>query len=98
MEPQALTDWFHSLYVDAYDWVMVPNVIGMSQWADGGVMESKPYAASANYSNRMITYCGGCTYAPTARTGEDACPFSALYWDFLSRHRHVGAEIGGCSR
>jgi deoxyribodipyrimidine photolyase-related protein len=87
VDPHELTEWFHGMYVDAYDWVMVPNVVGMSQWADGGVMATKPYAAAANYINRMTTYCGDCTYDRTARTGDDACPFNALYWDFLSRHR-----------
>lgn len=87
VDPQALTRWFHSMFVDAHDWVMVPNVVGMSQWADGGVMASKPYAASANYINRMTTYCADCTYDHRARTGPDACPFNALYWDFMARHR-----------
>lgn len=87
VDPHELTEWFHSMYIDAHDWVMVPNVIGMSQWADGGLMASKPYAASANYINRMTTYCGDCAYDRSARTGEQACPFNALYWDFMSRHR-----------
>lgn len=87
VDPQALTDWFHATFADAYEWVMLPNVVGMSQWADGGVMATKPYAASANYINKMTTYCSGCRYDPKQRTGEDACPFNALYWDFLSRHR-----------
>jgi deoxyribodipyrimidine photolyase-related protein len=76
--PQALTEWFHSMYVDGYDWVMVPNVIGMSQWADGGVMATKPYAASSNYINRMTDYCGGCAYDRTTRTEDDSCPFNSL--------------------
>lgn len=87
VDPHALTEWFHSMYVDAYEWVMVPNVVGMSQWADGGIMASKPYVASANYVRRMTTYCGDCTYDPDCRTGADACPFNALYWDFMARHR-----------
>lgn len=87
VSPQALTEWFHSMYVDAYDWVMVPNVIGMSQWGDGGVMATKPYAASSNYINRMTDYCGDCVYDRTTRTEDDSCPFNALYWDFMSRHR-----------
>jgi deoxyribodipyrimidine photolyase-related protein len=95
VDPQALTEWFHSMYVDAYDWVMVPNVIGMSQWADGGVMATKPYAASANYINRMTTYCGQCPYDQDARTGDDACPFNALYWDFMARNR---ARLSGNRR
>lgn len=87
VDPQRLTEWFHGLYIDAYDWVMVPNVVGMSQWADGGVMATKPYAASANYINRMTTYCGECRFDPRSRTEDDSCPFNSLYWDFLSRHR-----------
>lgn len=87
VDPQALTEWFHSMYVDAFDWVMVPNVIGMSQWADGGVMATKPYTSSARYIDRMTTYCEGCAFDPSTRTEEDSCPFNALYWDFLSRHR-----------
>ena len=85
--PQALTDWFHELFIDGYDWVMVPNVIGMSQWADGGVMATKPYAASSNYINTMTDYCTDCRYDRKTRTQEDSCPFNALYWDFMDRHR-----------
>jgi deoxyribodipyrimidine photolyase-related protein len=87
VDPLALTDWFHANYVDGYEWVMVPNVVGMSQWADGGVMATKPYAAAANYINKMTDYCDDCVYNPKTRTEEDSCPFNALYWDFLSRHR-----------
>jgi deoxyribodipyrimidine photolyase-related protein len=84
-EPQAMTDWFWEMYVDGYDWVMVPNVIGMTLYADGGIMATKPYAASANYINRMSDYCKGCAYDPKATIGENACPFNALYWDFIRR-------------
>ncbi len=87
VDPHELTDWFHSMYVDAFDWVMVPNVIGMSQWADGGVMATKPYASTARYVDRMTTYCRDCAFDPATRTEPDSCPFNALYWDFLSRHR-----------
>lgn len=87
VDPQALTEWFHSMYVDAFDWVMVPNVIGMSQWADGGVMATKPYASTARYVNRMTTHCEGCAFDHRTRTEDDSCPFNSLYWDFLSRHR-----------
>lgn len=89
VRPQALADWFHALYIDAYDWVMAPNVVGMSQYADGGTMATKPYASGGNYINRMTTYCGGCDYDPKSRTAEDSCPFNALYWDFLARHREA---------
>lgn len=84
--PQALSDWFHARFIDGYEWVMLPNVVGMSQWADGGVMASKPYLSGGRYLDRMTTYCRGCRYDPTQRTGEDACPFTTLYWDFLDRH------------
>jgi deoxyribodipyrimidine photolyase-related protein len=86
-DPQQLTDWFHSMYVDAFDWVMAPNVVGMSQWADGGVMATKPYTSGAAYINKMTTYCKGCAFDPKTRTEDDSCPFNSLYWDFLSRHR-----------
>lgn len=92
VDPQRLTEWFHGMYVDAYDWVMVPNVIGMSQWADGGVMATKPYAAAANYINKMTTYCADCRYDPRSRTAPDSCPFNSLYWDFVSRHRQRLAD------
>jgi deoxyribodipyrimidine photolyase-related protein len=85
--PQAVEDWFHAVFIDAYDWVMQTNVIGMGLFADGGVLASKPYAASANYINRMSDYCKGCAYDPKRRTGETACPFNFYYWDFLARHR-----------
>ncbi|MGB7413333.1 MAG: cryptochrome/photolyase family protein [Thermosynechococcaceae cyanobacterium] len=87
LSPQAVENWFHSAFIDAYDWVMQTNVIGMGLFADGGLLASKPYAASANYINRMSDYCKGCQYNPKARTGEMACPFNFFYWDFLDRHR-----------
>ncbi len=86
-DPQALTAWFRALFVDGYDWVMQPNVVGMSQHADGGLMATKPYAAGGAYINRMSDYCGGCRYSPTVRVGPDACPFTAGYWAFLARQR-----------
>lgn len=87
LQPQAVEDWFHAAFVDAYDWVMQTNVLGMGLFADGGVLASKPYAASANYVNRMSDYCKDCGYNHKQRTGEDACPFNFFYWDFLDRHR-----------
>lgn len=87
IEPLAMTDWFHRLFVDGYDWVMVANVVGMSQHADGGVLATKPYAAGGAYIDRMSDYCGGCRYDPRKRVGEDACPFTAGYWAFLERNR-----------
>jgi deoxyribodipyrimidine photolyase-related protein len=74
---------------------MVPNTVGMSQFADGGLLASKPYAASGAYINRMSNYCGSCRYAVKQRTGPDACPFNALYWQFIARHR---GKIGGNPR
>jgi len=85
--PQEVEDWFHAAFIDAYDWVMQTNVIGMGLFADGGLLASKPYASSANYVNKMSDYCKGCRYNHKARTGEDACPFNFFYWDFLHRHR-----------
>jgi len=85
--PQEIENWFHAAFIDAYDWVMQTNVIGMGQFADGGVLASKPYAASGNYINKMSDYCRGCVYNPKERTGDSACPFNFLYWDFLSRNR-----------
>ena len=85
--PAQVTDWFHRSFVDGYDWVMVPNVVGMSQYADGGVMATKPYAGGGAYIDRMSDYCGGCRYDPKVRVGENACPFTAGYWAFLDRNR-----------
>jgi deoxyribodipyrimidine photolyase-related protein len=87
VHPVAINHWFLAMYVDAVDWVTAPNVIGMSQHADGGVVGTKPYAGSANYINRMSNYCQGCRYDPKQRTGDDACPFNTFYWDFMIRHR-----------
>jgi deoxyribodipyrimidine photolyase-related protein len=86
LEPVAVNDWFWAMFVDGYDWVMVPNVIGMALHADGGEVGTKPYAASANYINRMSDYCGRCRYDPKQTTTPDACPFNALYWDFVDRN------------
>jgi deoxyribodipyrimidine photolyase-related protein len=97
IEPQAIENWFHSAYIDAYDWVMQTNVLGMGQYADGGMLASKPYAASANYINKMSTYCKGCQYDFKARTGDKACPFNFFYWDFLDRHREKLAKQGRMS-
>ncbi len=85
--PTQVTDWFHRAFVDGYDWVMVPNVVGMSQHADGGVMATKPYTSGGAYIDRMSDHCGGCRFDPKVRVGEEACPFTAGYWWFLDRHR-----------
>jgi deoxyribodipyrimidine photolyase-related protein len=84
--PAAVTDWFHRCFVDGYEWVMVANVVGMSQHADGGLMATKPYAAGGAYINRMSDYCGQCRYRPTERVGDRACPFTGGYWWFLDRN------------
>ena len=89
ISPQALHEWYLAVYADAYEWVELPNTIGMSQFADRGLLASKPYAASGAYINRMSDYCGGCAYDVKARVGAKACPFNALYWDFISRHAPV---------
>jgi deoxyribodipyrimidine photolyase-related protein len=87
IDPQVVHDWYLAVYADAYEWVELPNTLGMSQFADGGLLGSKPYAASGNYINRMSDYCGGCAYDVKRKTGEGACPFNPLYWDFLARNR-----------
>jgi deoxyribodipyrimidine photolyase-related protein len=87
IDPHALHEWYLSVYADAYEWVELPNTVGMSQFADGGVLASKPYAASGAYINRMSNYCSACRYDVKRRTGATACPFNALYWDFIGRHR-----------
>jgi deoxyribodipyrimidine photolyase-related protein len=89
ISPQALHEWYLAVYADAYEWVELPNIIGMSQFADGGLLASKPYAASGAYINRMSNYCTSCAYDVKQRTGPKACPFNALYWDFIARHADV---------
>jgi deoxyribodipyrimidine photolyase-related protein len=86
VDPQAMTAWMRAGFVDAADWVMVPNVVGMALHADGGRMATKPYAAGGAYIDSMSDYCKGCRYNRKLRTGPDACPFTTLYWDFLARH------------
>ena len=90
--PRALTDWFHRCFVDGYEWVMLPNVLGMSQHADGGLMATKPYAAGGAYINRMSDLCRGCRYEPERRVGDEACPYTAGYWWFLHRNRAALAD------
>ncbi len=87
IHPRRLMDWMLDQYIDGAEWVMVPNVMGMALWADGGRMATKPYVSGGAYINRMSDYCSDCRYNPKNRVGEDACPFTTLYWDFLDRHR-----------
>ena len=86
VQPQQVHAWYLAVYVDAVEWVELPNVLGMSQYADGGVMASKPYIASGKYIAKMSPHCKGCRYDPALRTGDTACPFTTLYWDYLMRH------------
>ena len=86
INPAEVHEWYLAVYADAFEWVEAPNTLGMSQFADGGLLGSKPYAGGGNYINKMSDYCGSCRYDVKQRTGRDACPFNALYWDFLDRN------------
>ena len=87
VQPQQVHAWYLAVYVDAVEWVELPNSLGMSQYADGGLMASKPYIATGKYIQRMSPHCAGCRYDPAQRSGDDACPYTTLYWDFLMRHQ-----------
>ena len=87
VRPREVHEWYLAVYVDAIEWVELPNTFGMSQFADGGLLASKPYAATGKYIARMSNYCAGCRYRPEQSQGANACPFTTLYWDFLARHR-----------
>lgn len=87
VDPAQVHEWYLAVYADAFEWVEAPNTVGMSQFADGGVIASKPYVSSGAYINRMSDYCKACRYKVSVKTGEDACPFNLLYWHFLDRHR-----------
>ncbi len=95
IEPQQLCDWYLAVYVDAVEWVELPNTAGMALFANGGRFTSKPYVASGAYVKRMSNYCAGCDYRPDVKTGPEACPLTTLYWNFLDQHE---AEFAGNSR
>ena len=103
--PQEFLDWMRRAFIDAADWVMVPNVIGMSLHADGGRLATKPYASGGSYISKMGNFCKGCAFDPKKRIGDDACPFTTLYWDFLERNRErfaknhrMGQQLAGINR
>jgi len=87
LDPEQVHQWYLGIYIDAFEWVELPNTLGMSQYADGGLLATKPYVSSAAYIDRMSDYCKGCHYDKKSRTGERACPYNALYWDFFDRNR-----------
>jgi deoxyribodipyrimidine photolyase-related protein len=89
INPKKIHAWYLAVYVDAVEWVELPNTLGMSQYGDGGVTASKPYVATGKYIQRMSNYCSGCQYNPAESVGENACPFTTLYWDFLMRHENA---------
>jgi len=92
INPAEVHEWYLRVYIDAFEWVEAPNVIGMSQFADDGIIASKPYVSSGAYINRMSDYCKSCRYKVSAKTGPDACPFNTLYWHFLDRHSEKFAK------
>ena len=87
IHPDAVDKWYLGIYVDAFQWVELTNTRGMSQYADGGIVGTKPYISSASYIHKMSDYCGNCTYDYKKRTGKNACPFNSLYWRFLEVHQ-----------
>jgi len=105
VDPWAMTEWMWASFVDGAEWVMLPNVIGMALHADGGMMATKPYASGGAYINKMSDSCKGCRYDPKKRTGDDACPFTTLYWDFVARNaeefannHRMGQQLAGMRR
>jgi deoxyribodipyrimidine photolyase-related protein len=92
VDPKQVHAWYLGVYVDAVEWVELPNTLGMSQFADGGLMASKPYVASGKYIDRMSNHCKGCKFNPAESTGDKACPFTTLYWDYLNTHANTLAK------
>ncbi len=92
LDPQELHQWYLGIYIDAFEWVELPNTLGMSQFADGGLLATKPYVSTSAYIHKMSDYCKGCAYDRKQKTGEKACPFNAMYWDFFLRHREQFAR------
>jgi len=92
LHPDAVDEWFLGIYMDAFQWVEITNTRGMSQYADGGLIASKPYVSSAAYIQKMGNYCSGCAYDANRKTGEGACPFNSLYWHFHRRNHHLLAS------
>ncbi|MCA1763075.1 MAG: cryptochrome/photolyase family protein, partial [Flavobacteriales bacterium] len=87
IHPDEVDAWYLGIYIDAIEWVEITNTRGMSQFADGGIVGTKPYVSSANYIDKMSDYCKGCAYSKSKKTGEGACPFNSLFWNFYHRHR-----------
>lgn len=92
LDPKAVCEWYLAVYADAYEWVELPNTLGMALYADGGVMASKPYAASGKYIQKMSNFCKSCVYNPNEVVGDKACPFNALYWNFMNQHQALLKE------
>jgi deoxyribodipyrimidine photolyase-related protein len=86
VDPNDVDEWYLGIYIDAIQWVELPNTRGMSQWADGGLVATKPYVSSANYIDKMSDYCSSCYYSKKEKVGEKACPFNSLYWNFIDQH------------
>ena len=87
VHPDEVDEWYLGIYIDAIEWVEITNTRGMSQFADGGIVGTKPYVSSASYINKMSTYCESCYYNASLKTGDKACPFNSLYWSFFERHK-----------
>lgn len=98
VDPREATEWYLSVFVDAWEWCVVPNVMGLALWADGGLLTGKPYAASANYISKISDHCAHCELDHSRRDGPDACPFNYLYWNFIDRHRRRLSGVERMSR